>query len=74
MIFAMKGAMEMKPEYLLYVASVASVLLLAWVMIGTDREDPRICPPERRVGYFCKTTLPGGVIWLREIPGARPTG
>lgn len=74
MMLAMKGAMEMKPEYLLYFAVVASVLLLAWVMIGTDREDPRICPPERRVGYFCKTTLPGGVIWLREIPGARPAG
>jgi len=71
MMIAMKGAMNMKPEYLLYSAVVASVLLLAWVMIGTDPEDPRICPPERRVGYFCKTTLPGGVIWLREIPGAR---
>ena len=74
MMFAMKGAMDMKPECLLYFAVVASVLLLAWAMIATDREDPRTCPPERRVGYFCKTTLPGGVIWLREIPGARPAG
>jgi len=74
MMIAMKGAMNMKPEYLLYFAVVASVLLLSWVMIGTDHEDPRICPPARRVGYFCKTTLPGGVIWLREIPGARQAG
>lgn len=70
MMIAMKGAMNMKPEYLLYFAVVASVLLLSWVMIVTDHEDSRICPPERRVGYFCKTTLPGGVIWLRQIPGA----
>jgi len=32
MTLAMKGAMDMKPEYLLYFAVVASVLLLAWVM------------------------------------------
>ena len=48
----------MKPEYLLYFAVVASVLLLTWVMIGTDREDPRICPPERGWGISVRPRCP----------------
>ncbi|MFN4236063.1 MAG: hypothetical protein ACK4FZ_02300 [Vogesella sp.] len=64
----------MKPAYLLYIAAAVLVVLLAWVMLGSNPDDPRVCPPERRVGNFCKASLPGGVIWLREIPGARPAG
>lgn len=61
----------MKSEYPLYVAIVAATVVVAWALVRSDREDPRACPPARRVDNFCKTSLPGGVIWLREIPGAR---
>jgi len=60
----------MKPANLLYFTVAASIVLLAWVLLGSKPDDPHVCPPERRVGDFCKTTLPGGVIWLRQIPGA----
>ncbi len=60
----------MKPVHLLYFALAASTILLAWALLGNKPDDLHVCPPERRVDNFCKTTLPGGVIWLRQIPGA----
>lgn len=60
----------MKPANLLHFTVAVSIVLLAWVLLGSKPDAPHVCPPERRVGNFCKATLPGGVIWLRQIPSA----